>query len=133
MAEVKGLTKKEKEQAKSVLKEKALQESGVSPEDAKKVEDMLKLAKMPVVIKDKDIKLGDGEVDFRELSDVNTRQMLFRYLTLNNVYLKDIRDSLIDLQKLVMIELKNQGVTDIIKATDELIEELRKQTENKLN
>ena len=94
---------------------------------------MLKLAKMPVVIKDKDIKLGDGEVDFRELSDVNTRQMLFRYLTLNNVYLKDIRDSLIDLQKLVMIELKNQGVTDIIKATDELIEELRKQTENKLN
>lgn len=133
MAEVKGLTKKEKEQAKSVLKEKALEESGVSLEDAKKVEDMLKLAKMPIVIKDKDIKLGDGEVDFRELSDANTRQMLFRYLTLNNVYLKDIRDSLIDLQKLLMIQLKNQGVTDIIKATDEIVEELRKQAQEKLN
>ena len=133
MAEVKGLTQKEKQQAKSVLKEKALQESGVSPEDAKKVEDMLKLAKMPIVIKDKDIKLGDGEVDFRELSETNTRQMLFRYLTLNNVYLKDIRDSLIDIQKLLIILAKTQGVTDIIKATDEIVEELRKQAEEKLN
>jgi len=133
MAEVKGLTTKEKQQVKAALKEDALKQTSATPEETKKLADMLELAKMPIVIKDKDIKLGPGEVDFRQVSDLNARQLLFRYLTLNNVYLKDIRDSLIDIQKLLMILAKTQGVTDIIKATDEIVEELRKETEKKFN
>lgn len=131
--EVKGLSKEEKAKAKEQLRQQALKESGVSEEDAKKITDLFDLAQMPITLKDKDIKLGKGEVDFRKLSDENKWQMIFRYLTLNNLYLKDIRDSFIDVLKLIMIQLGKQGVSNITKAIEELEEKLREDAQSKLN
>lgn len=131
--EVKGLTKEEKAKAKDQLKQQALKESGVSEEDAKKVTELFDLAQMPITLKDKDIKLGKGEVDFRKLSDENKFQMLFRFLTLNNIYLKDIRDSFVDVLKLIMIALGKQGVNDITQAIEDLENQLRKEAQSKLN
>lgn len=131
--EVKGLSKQEKTKAKEQLRQQALKESGVSEQDAKKITELFDLAQMPITLKDKDIKLGKGEVDFRELSDKNLKQMLFRYLTLNNIYLKDIRDSFVDVLKLLMILLGKQGVSDITKAIEELEEKLREEANSKLN
>lgn len=131
--EVKGLSKQEKTKAKEQLRQQALKESGISEEDAKKITELFDLAQMPITLKDKDIKLGKGEVDFRELSDKNLKQMLFRYLTLNNLYLKDIRDSFVDVLKLLMILLGKQGVSDITKAIEELENKLREETSSKLN
>lgn len=131
--EVKGLTKEEKQKAKQQLKEQALKESGVSEQDAKKITELFDLAQLPIVLKDNDIKLGKGEVDFRKLSDENKWQMIFRFLTLNNLYLKDIRDSFIDVLKLFMISLGKQGVSDITKAIEELENKLREETNQKLN
>lgn len=131
--EVKGLSKEEKAKAKEQLRQQALKESGVSEEDAKKITDLFDLAQMPITLKDKDVKLGKGEVDFRKLSDENKWQMIFRYLTLNNLYLKDIRDSFIDVLKLIMIQLGKQGVSNITKAIEELEEKLREDAQSKLN
>lgn len=131
--EVKGLTKEEKTKAKQQLREQALKESGISEENAKKITELFDIAQMPITLNDKDIKLGKGEVDFRKLSDENKWQMIFRFLTLNNLYLKDIRDSFIDVLKLFMISLGKQGVSDITKAIEELENKLREETNNKLN
>lgn len=131
--EVKGLTKEEKTKAKQQLREQALKESGVSEQDSKKITELFDIAQMPITLNDKDIKLGKGEVDFRKLSDENKWQMIFRFLTLNNLYLKDIRDSFIDVLKLFMISLGKQGVSDITKAIEELENKLREETNQKLN
>lgn len=127
---VEGLTKKEKYDAKKLLKEKAMEEVGVKEEDVKKFNEMCELAGLPIVIKDKDIKLVKGEIDIRQLSDKNILQLLFRHLTVGGAYLKDIRDSLVDIQKLLMIILKQMGVTEIIKATDEIVNDLQKEVSN---
>lgn len=124
---VEGLTKKEKYDAKKLLKNKAMEEVGVKEEDVKKFNEMCELAGLPIVIKDKDIKLVKGEIDIRQLSEKNVSQLLFRHLTVGGAYLKDIRDSLVDIQKLLMIILKQMGVNEIIKATDEIVADLQKE------
>jgi len=132
---VEGLTKEEKKEAKNLLKQKALEEIGVNDADIKKFNEMCELAGLPIVIKDKDIKLVKGEIDYRQLGQANIIQLLFRHLTVGGSYLKDIRDSLIDIQKLLMIILKQMGVTEIVKATDEIVADLQKEVQNnkKLN
>ena len=124
---VEGLTKEEKAEATKRLKEKALKEIGVKEEDVAKFNEMCKLAGLPIVLKDKDIKLVKGEIDIRQLKDENKDQLLFRHLTVGGAYLKDIRDSLVDIQKLLMIILKQMGVNEIIKATDEIVADLQKE------
>ena len=128
--EVKGLTKEEKKEAKDLLKKKALEETGISEEDLKKFNEMCDLAGLPIVLKDKDIKLVKGEIDYRQLSQGNITQLLFRHLTVGGAYLKDIRDSLVDIQKLLMIILKQMGVKEIVKATDEIVEDLAREVAN---
>ena len=124
---VEGLTKEEKAEAKKLLKNKAMEEIGVKDEDIAKFNEMCKLAGLPIVVKDKDIKLVKGEIDVRQLSQANIMQLLFRNMVVGGAYLKDIRDSLVDIQKLLMIILKQMGVEEIIKATDEIVEELQKE------
>lgn len=137
MEKVKGLTKEEKSRAKEQVKEMATQDLKVSPEEMKKIEEMMKIAKMPIELKDKDIQLGEGEVDIRKLSDENFRQMIFRLFVLNNVYIRDMRTSLVDVMRLLILSLKKQGVEDVTKALDDLMVELANQVKptntNKLN
>ena len=124
---VKGLTKEQKSTAKQKMKDIAMKELKVSPEEMKKIEEMAAIAKMPIVVKDSDIKLGEGEVDIRKLSDENFKQMLFRLVVLNNVYMRDLCSSMIDLLRLVMLSLKNSGVENITKAIDDLMTDLSKE------
>lgn len=130
MEKVKGLTKEEKVRAKDTMKKMATAEMNVSAEDAKKMKEMMSIAKMPIEIKDSDIKMGEGEVDIRKLSDENYKQMLFRLFVLNNVYVRDLCASMVDLLRLVMLSLKQQGVEDVTKAIDDLMAELAKNVKN---
>ena len=130
---VKGLSAKEKAALKQKARDIAMDQLGVKPEEQKRVLDALKIAKMPVEITDKDIKLGEGEIDIRKLSPENLAQMNFRLFILNNLYLKDISTSFVDLLKLVMILLGKLGVDDITKAIEELEDKLRKDAKEKLN
>ena len=129
----KGLTTEEKKELKAKAKEAVMEELGVSEEEAARVEDMLKLAQMPIELKDNDIKRGKGEVDIRKLSPENRAQLEFRMSVLRNLYLKDISSSLIDLLRLNMIIAKKLGVDDIIKATDEIQQEMLEATKKQMN
>lgn len=129
----KGLTTEEKKKLKAKARETAIKELGVSEEEMDKIQDMLKLAQMPIVLKDGDVKMGKGEVDIRKLSDENFKQMVWRLLILNNLYTKDISSSLIDIMKLLMLILKKLGCEDIIKATDDLDKELLANAKSKMN
>lgn len=119
-----GLTKEEKARGKEKVKEMATKDLKVSPDEMKKLEQMMAIAKMPIELKDKDIKLGEGEVDIRKLSQENINQMFFRLFVLNNVYIRDLCTSLIDTMRLIMLILKNQGMDNITKALDDLMTEL---------
>ena len=88
---------------------------------------ILKEAKMPVKLKDNEFKLGENELDIRNLSTANRTQMFFRQDTLQNIYLKQILTSLVDVTRLLMIIADKLGVEDIVGATDDIIEKTEKQ------
>lgn len=119
------LTKEEKKQLKDSAKKLATDQVELSEHDKEVIETALKEAKMPVKLTDKDFKLGEGELDIRKLSQENLNQMMFRMQMLNVVYGRQIAQSLVDVMRLVMIVLKKLGCDDIIKETDDLLEELK--------
>lgn len=121
-----GLTKQERARVKEIAKEKAMKELGIDKAELKTIEDMMKMAKMPIHLKDKDIELGEGEVDIRGLSQANINQMFFRLFCLNNVTLNSIDQSLTDVLRLMLVLLKRLGVEDITKAIDDLEQDLKK-------
>lgn len=122
----KGLTQKEKEALRDPIKRAEMKKMGVNitDENVQKVEDILKAARMPVTLKDKDVVMGEREIDIRNLSPQNREQLMFRMLELQNVNTKNCLDSLIDITRLMMLILKKMGYDDIVKATDDLMIEV---------
>lgn len=108
-----------------------IKDNEIPEEQAEAFKQMLEEATMPVELKDEEFKLGDNELDIRGLSDKNIIQMFFRTLALQSVWLKNITTSLIDLTRLMMIHLDHEGVKDIVKATDDIIEKIKKQNQVK--
>lgn len=127
------LSKAEKDQLHESAKKIATDQVKLSKHDQAIIEQALKEAKMPVHLTDKDFKLGEGELDIRKLSPENTTQMMFRMLLLNIVYDRQLAQSLVDIMRLMMIILKKLGCDDIIKATDDLLEELKKRVSQDVN
>lgn len=119
------LTKDERKQLKESAKKMATEQLELSEHDKEIIETALKEAKMPVKLTDKDFKCGEGELDIRKLSQENLNQMMFRMATLNIVYGRQVAQSLVDVMRLIMIVLKKLGCDDIIKETDDLLEELK--------
>ena len=132
--EAKGLSKEQKAALRDSTKRAEMAKMGVNitDENVRKVEDILKAAKMPVTLKDKDVVMGEREIDIRNLSPQNREQLMFRMFELQNVNLKNAVDSLIDITRLLMLVLKKLGYDDIIKATDDLITELAELSKKKL-
>lgn len=118
------LTPELREQVKEKLKEEALKSVDISEKDSAVFKEMLDEALMPVSMTDKDFKLGPQELDIRNLSNKNKYQMLFRQLTLQNVYLRNVSSSLIDIMRLVMVLLTKLGVEDIEKGIDDVLDQL---------
>ena len=133
MGTKKGLTKKEKEALRDATKRSEMKKMGVNitDENVQKVEDILAAARMPVTLKDKDVQMGEREIDIRNLSPQNRDQLVFRMLELTNVNLKNTVDSLLDITRLLMIVLQKLGVEDIVKATDDLLMDLAKKEQLK--
>ena len=115
---------KEIEDFREARAKDSLLDSQLDEKQRKLLEDISREAKMPIKLKDGDIELGEGELDIRELSKKSKDQLIFRQLVLNNVYLRQVVQSQVDLLRLVMIILKKMGVEDIIQATDDLQTEL---------
>ena len=117
------------QKVKEAIAEEVRQEAGISDKDAELFKQLCLEADMPVEYLDKDFKLGAQELDIRTLSKRNLNQMFFRTLVLQNVYLKNIQSSLLDITRLLLILLDKQGVENIVKATDDIIDKIAEQTE----
>ena len=124
---------RENEEIKQTLKEAALEETELKDEELALLEQALKEAKMPVEVHDKDFKCGERELDIRGLSKKNKDQMMFRMSVLNIVYQRQITQSLVDIIRLIMVALKKMGVDDVVKATDDLLEELSEKVKKDMN
>lgn len=123
------LTPEAVEKVKEAIAEEVREEANISDKDSELFKQMCKEATMPVEYLDKDFKLGENELDIRKLTKKNLIQMFFRTQVLNNVYLKNIQNSLIDITRLLMIHLDKIGVENIVKATDDIIDKIREQNE----
>lgn len=124
---VSGLTTSEKARANTKATEIAMKDKKLTAQQAKKIAELMDIAKMPIVLKDGDITMGEGEVDIRKLSHASLNQMMFRLMILNNLYLKDIATSFVDVLKLFMVVLDKYGVEDIAQAVEDLENKLKQQ------
>lgn len=120
------LTKKDEEKVLKAIEQAHLDASKLSPETQAIFMDMLEKAKLPIRLNDKDFEMGEQELDVRGLSRSNYRQMEFRQLILQNVYLKQIVMGQTDLLRLLMVIADKLGVEDIVGATDDVIEKIEK-------
>lgn len=130
---VSGLTTSEKARANTKSAEIAMKDKKLTKEQSKKIAELMNIAKMPIVLKDGDITMGEGEVDIRKLSHASLNQMMFRLMILNNLYLKDIATSFIDVLKLFMVVLDKNGVEDIAQSIEDLENKIKKQGVSKTN
>lgn len=125
------LTEEDVQAVKRAIKKAQLNSTQLSPENQALFEKMMKEADMPIVLQDKDMKLGKQELDVRLLDRKNWRQMEFRQLILQNVYLKQVVMGQTDLLRMLMVIADKLGVTDIVKATDDVQAKIEEQEEAK--
>ena len=123
------LTEEAVAKVKEAIAEEVRQEAGIDDKSSELFKQMCEEATMPVEFLDKHFKLGENELDIRQLSKKNLNQMFFRTLVLHSVYLKNITTSLVDITRLLLIFLDKYGVEDIVKATDDIIEKIAEQNE----
>ena len=128
-----ALTEKDVKNVRSAVEKAAKAKAEANPKDIERFKELLNQSKMPVEIKDGDFKLGEGELDVRKLSDANYRQLMFRVNVIKANHLRDISQTLVDVERLLMLVLKAQGVGDIGKALQSLFEELSKKAKESIS
>lgn len=125
------LTEEDVQKVKSAVKKAQLDATKLSPEQQAMLDQIYKEADMPIILNDKDMVLGKQELDIRKLSTKNWRQMEFRQLILQNIYLKQVVMNGTDLLRLMLVLLKKLGVEDPIQATDDVQAEIKAREEAK--
>ena len=128
-----ALTEKDVENVRSAVEKAAKAKAEANPKDAERFKELLNQSKMPVEISDEDFKLGEGELDVRGLSDANYRQLMFRVNVIKANHLRDISQSMVDIERLLMLVLKKLGVNDIGKELQSLLEELSKKAKESIS
>ena len=95
-------------------------------EEAKIKAFMEKMA-MPIELKDEDVQLSPREIDVRGLSEKSYRQLMYKFTVAESSILNSVDQSLVDIQRLLMLVLKKMGTKDVVGELDELCEEIQKQ------
>lgn len=80
---------------------------------------------MSTILKNDEVKIGEREIDIRELNKANKDQLLFRTNALSASYLKYIADNLYDIERMMLVVLKKMGVEDLSQEFDKLYKELK--------
>lgn len=91
-----------------------------------KAAEFMKNANMPIKLEDKDLGFGKGEYDVRSASRGTLRQLDYRFNCMEVNLLRDIAQSMVDIQRLLMLVLKHQGAGDIQEELTELLDEMGK-------
>lgn len=94
--------------------------------DVAKATEFMKNANMPIKLEDKDLGFGKGEYDVRNASRGTLRQLDYRFNCMEVNLLRDIAQSMVDIQRLLMLVLKHQGAGDIESEITSLLDELHK-------
>lgn len=119
-----SVSKEQKEKLVADLKKEASKNNlEVNEEALKTYEELCEIAKQPIKFTNDDFQLGERELDIRELSAKNLKQVEFRQSILNNVYLKGISDTLIDLLRILCVIGKKLGINDIEKEINDFMDE----------
>ena len=127
------LTEQDVKNVRSAVEKAAKAKADANPKDIERFKELLSQSKMPVEFKDEDFKLGEGELDVRGLSDANYRQLMFRVNVIKSNHLRDISQSMTDIERLLMLVLKKLGVNDIGKELMDLFEELGKKVKESIS
>lgn len=137
--EIKDQLKEEDvEKVKKAIDQAHIDASTLSLHDQEILKKMHEEARLPIELNDFNFKMGEQELDVRKLSRSNWRQMEFRQLVLQNIYLKQIVMGNTDILRMLMVIADKLGVEDIVGATDDVIDrieakEKEKQNKTKLN
>lgn len=115
------------ENFKEEKKEKFLGEATPNEDEKELARKIFEEARMPLELKDDDVKCGEGEIDIRNLSRANRDQMIYRVLMLNLVYLRQMCQNQTDLFRLQAAELRALGVKNITAAIEEAIAQMAKE------
>ena len=113
------------EQVEDAHEKRVIDESKLNEHDQEIFNEMLKAAKMPVKLTNDKFEMGESELDIRELSGKNYRQLMYRVGLLENVYLKQVVASLSDVIRLQMVILKKLGSENIIEDIEKVETELK--------
>lgn len=108
-------------------KEKFLGEATPNEDEKELAKKIFEEARMPLELKDDEVKCGEGEIDIRGLSRKNRDQMIYRVLMLNLVYLRQMCQNQTDLFRLQAAELRALGVKNITSAIEEAIAQMAKE------
>ena len=127
------LTEQDVKNVRSAVEKAAKAKADANPKDIERFKELLSQSKMPVEFKDEDFKLGEGELDVRGLSDANYRQLMFRVNVIKSNHLRDISQSMTDIERLLMLVLKKLGVNDLGKELMDLFEELGKKVKESIS
>lgn len=122
---------KDLKKAKKQAKEEIMKQVELTDEEREMIEKAEKELNQPIELKDNDIKLGNGELDIRSLSQKSINQIMFRLQSGNLAYLRYLSQSLIDILRVVMLIATKVGVQNMTEEISELIDKLAK--ESKLN
>lgn len=104
--------------------EKKRQDALKQLKEVAKASEFMKQAKMPIEFKDDDLGFGEGEYDMRKASPETMVQLNYRFDCMQTNLLRDISQSLVDTQRLLMVCLKKMGVEDIEGAITDLLDDL---------
>lgn len=115
------------ENFKEEKKEKFLGEATPNEDEKELAKKIFEEARMPLELKDDEVKCGEGEIDIRGLSRKNRDQMIYRVLMLNLVYLRQMCQNQTDLFRLQAAELRALGVKNITSAIEEAIAQMAKE------
>ena len=115
------------ENFKEEKKEKFLGEATPNEDEKELAKKIFEEARMPLELKDDEVKCGEGEIDIRNLSRANRDQMIYRVLMLNLVYLRQMVQNQTDLFRLQAAELRALGVKNITSAIEEAIAQMAKE------
>lgn len=102
----------------------------LSDAEKKQVEEALEAK--PHVLEADDIKFEKGEEDVRKLKAEDYRQIDYKFMVTQTALLHNIAQSMVDVQRLLMLVLRKQGVEDIAKELLGLYEELKAESEQAL-
>ena len=99
----------------------------ISSKDEERIKAFMAKMNMPIELKDEDIQMGAREIDVRNLSAKAYRQLVYKFTVAQCAVIDNMSQSLIDIQRLLMLMLKKMGVEDVVGELDELCEEIQKQ------